>query len=98
MNVFIIEYKARDEKVNQILSAAREFVAGIAADRDKEVRYRSFRRNDGLSFVHIGEFASEEALKRFQATDYFKRFSGMLPDLCAVKPVAEQLELVADSQ
>ena len=98
MNVFIIEYKAKGDNVDQVLSAAKEFVAGIAADNDTEVRYRSFRRNDGLSFVHIGEFASEEALKRFQGTNHFKKFSGMLPDLCEVKPAAQQLELVADSR
>jgi len=98
MNIFIIEYMARDNSVDQVLSAARKFVAGIADDNDKEIRYRSFRRNDGLSFVHIGEFASEEALKKFQSKDYFRKFSERLPDLCSVKPAAQQLELVADSK
>jgi quinol monooxygenase YgiN len=98
MDVFLIEYQVKAENVNQVIEAAKEFVKRIAADNDPEVRYRSFRKNDGQSFVHIAEFADPAAKDRFQSTAYFKKFSEMLPGLCAVKPYAQKLELVAASR
>ena len=98
MDVFMIEYQAKAENVDKVLSAAKEFVAGIAADNDPGVRYRSFRKNDGVSFVHIAELADDAAKDRLQSTEHFKKFSGMLPDLCAEGPSAQKLELVADSR
>ncbi len=98
MDIFLIEYQANPDSVDKIIFAAKEFVAGIAADNNPDVRYRSSRKNDGVSFVHIAEFANEAAKERFQSTAHFKKFSEILPDLCAVKPSAQMLELVADSR
>ena len=98
MDVFLVEYQAHPDSVDQIMSAAKEFVAAISTDNDAGVRYRSMRKDDGVSFVHIAEFADAAAKERFQSSAHFKKFSGILPDLCAVKPAAQQLGLVADSR
>ncbi len=98
MDVFLIEYQAQPGSVDKIMSAAKEFVVAISADNDPAVRYRSMRKDDGVSFAHIAEFADSAAKERFQSSAHFKKFSGLLPDLCAVKPAAQQLELVADSR
>ncbi|MEE9611523.1 MAG: antibiotic biosynthesis monooxygenase [Desulfatiglandales bacterium] len=98
MDVFLIEYQAHQDSVDKIISAAKEFVAAIAADNDPDVRYRSSRKNDGVSFVHIAEFTDDAAKERLQSTAHFKKFSEALPSLCAVKPSAQKLEVVADSR
>ncbi len=97
MDLFLVEYKAREDKVEEVLGLAREFVAGVRSDNDPDVRYRSLRKNDGLSFVHVAEFKDEAAFKRFQSAPHFKKFSEALPGNCEEEPAAQKVEIVADS-
>ena len=55
---------------------------------DAETVMAKIKRPDGVSFVHLGWFADQDALGRFQSTPHFKEFSSGLPGVCEDGPNA----------
>ena len=72
---FIIEYVVKPEKAEEAEALRSRFFAGLKDQPDPEITYRSLAKPDGVSFVHLGSFADQDALGRFQSTPHFKKFS-----------------------
>ena len=88
---FLIEYKVRPDKVDEVEAARHKFFEGLRQDADPEVRYRALSKSEPRSFVHIGWYADGDALARFQSTPHFKEFSSAMPDLCEEGPAASPI-------
>ena len=88
---FIIEYVVKPEKTEEAEALRSSFFAGLKNQPDPEISYRSLAKPDGVSFVHLGSFADQDALGRFQSTPHFKDFSSGLPEVCAEGPNASPL-------
>ena len=94
---FIIRYTVKPDLVDEQEAAVREFIAGIRAVDDSGVSYTSFKDGDGVSFTHIGAFADEATLKRFQSQPHFEKFSSEIKARCVDGPTAGPVTLVASS-
>lgn len=97
MPQFLIQYKVKPELVAEQEAAVRKFVDAVKAVGDPEAEYASFRTDD-VSFVHVARFASEEAVKRFQAHPHFEAFSKGIRERAAEGPNATKLTLVASTR
>ena len=87
----ITEYVVRPDKEQEAEALRSKFFAALRARPDPELSYRSLAKPDRVSFVHLGWFADQDALSRFQSTPYFKEFSSALPELCQDGPIATPL-------
>ena len=85
---FIIEYVVKPDKEREAEALRSHFFAGLRKQPDPEISYRSLAKPDGVSFVHLGWFADQDALSRFQSTLQFKGFSSGLPGVCEDGPNA----------
>lgn len=94
---FLIEYRVAADKVVEQEAAVRDFIAAVKATNDAGFRYSSFKKPDGVSFVHHAWMADEEAQKRFQSLPEFKPFAEGLKSRAEQGPEASKLELVATS-
>ena len=88
---FMIEYVVKPDKEDEAEALRSRFFAALKAQPDPEISYRSLAKSDGKSFVHLGSFADQDALGRFQSTPHFKDFSSGLPEVCADGPNASPL-------
>ena len=88
---FIIEYKVKSDSADDAKDLRETFFAALRQNPDSQMSYRSLAKPDGVSFAHLGWFADQEALSRFQSTDHFKVFSSGLPGLCEEGPEATAL-------
>ncbi len=88
---FIIEYAVKPDKEQEAEALRSAFFAALKEQPDPEISYRSLARPDGVSFVHLGWFADQDALRRFQSTPHFKEFSSGLPGVCDDGPNASPL-------
>ena len=87
----IIEYVVKPDKEQEAETLRGRFFAALRERSDPEISYRSLAKPNGVSFVHLGWFADQHALSRFQSTPHFKEFSSGLPGLCEDGPVATPL-------
>ena len=94
---FLIEYRVPDDKVVEQEAAIRAFVAAVKASNDPGYRYASYKRPDGVSFVHHAWMEDEDAQKRFQGLPEFKGFAEGLKARAEEGPTASHLDLVATS-
>ena len=94
---FLIEYRVAADKVAEQETAVRDFIAAVKATNDAGFRYSSFKKPDGVSFVHHAWMADEDAQKRFQSLPEFKPFAEGLKSRAEQGPEASKLELVATS-
>ena len=95
---FIIEYKVKAGNADDAKALREKFFAALRQSSDPEMSYRSLAKPDGVSFAHLGWFADQEALTRFQSTDHFKEFSSGLPGLCEEGPEATPLTEIHTTQ
>ncbi|MDA0261693.1 MAG: hypothetical protein O3A21_05790 [Proteobacteria bacterium] len=94
---FLIEYRVPADKVAEQEAAVRDFISAVKASNDPAYRYTSFRKPDGVSFVHHAWMADEAAQHRFQALPEFKPFADGLKARAEQGPEASKLKLVATS-
>jgi hypothetical protein len=94
---FLIEYRVPDDKVAEQETAIRDFVAAVKASNDPGYRYASYKKPDGVSFVHHAWMLDEAAQQRFQGLPEFKGFADGLKARAEEGPTASRLELVATS-
>ncbi len=88
---FSIEYVVKPDKKQEAEALRSNFFAALKESSDPEISYRSLAKPDGVSFVHLGSFADQDALGRFQSTPHFKVFSSGLPEVCEDGPNASPL-------
>ncbi len=93
----LIEYRVSAENVETQEKAIRAFVAAVKASKDQGFRYASYKRPDGVSFVHHAWMMDEDARKRFQALPEFKGFAEGLNARSVEGPTVSSLDLVASS-
>jgi hypothetical protein len=79
----------------EVESKISEFVAGIR-DLGVGIQYTSYRKSD-RSYVHVGAFPSEAALRQLQEAPFFPHFGAFLREQCDHKPVATWVESVAST-
>lgn len=93
----MINYTVKADQADANEAAVKEFIAEAAAANDPEFEYSSFRL-DETSFMHVGRFADDEAVKRFQSLPGFKAFGEGLRERSVEGPTANRATLVATTK
>jgi len=71
-------YRVRAEAVEKVRSAIVEFVATVAKDEPGTTMYRAWQQeSDPTAFVHLFEFADEEAHRTHGNTDAVAKFESV---------------------
>ena len=94
---FLFEYRVPADKVAEQEAAVRDFVAAVKASNDTSYRCVSYKRPDGVSFVHHAWMLDEDALERFHALPEYEVFADGLKARMEEQPTASRLDLVATS-
>jgi quinol monooxygenase YgiN len=96
MKTVIVEYTLNPAASQEEIEAKiAEFVAGIR-DLGLGIQYTSYRKSD-RSYVHVGAFPSDAALKQLQEAPFFLRFGAFLREQCNPRPAATWVEPVAST-
>ena len=79
METYLIQYKISsidpqwDVRVGEMIAAVKDDPAFQG-----KVSYRALKKDDQLTYVHIGSFTDEAILGEFQARDYMQDFRNSL--------------------
>lgn len=95
---FMIEYRIKPEQKEKAEQVRDRFFSILQSINDSGFRYRSLCKADGVSFVHLGWFADQDALKRFQAIPEFKEFAAGLKAVAETGPEATELTEINTSE
>ncbi len=90
----MVTYQVHADRVAENESLVRNVYAELQELADPGIRYVTFRKPDGVTFVHIALLDGPEAQSRLTGTAAFQAFQADLKSRCAVPPKPEPLELV----
>jgi quinol monooxygenase YgiN len=93
----MIRYTVAPDKVAEQEAALRDFLAEVRAAGDAEAEYTSYKLDD-TNFVHVGRFADDDAVKRFQALSGFKPFADGMRERASDGPHFTKPECIASSR
>jgi len=93
----MINYSVAPDQVDTNEVAVAAFIAEAKAAADGSYEYSSFRTGDA-SFVHLGRFADDAAVKRFQSLPGFGDFAAGLKARAIEGPDAARPALVATTR
>jgi hypothetical protein len=89
MRRVMVSYRVRPERVAENEQLVRGVYDELAATDAAGLRYGTFKREDGVSFVHIAEM--EEGENPLLALDAFRRFQAGIAERCDEAPVSVAL-------
>lgn len=92
-----VRYRVKQDELEEVERAVREFVAGIAADEPQTV-YEAYQTADRLTFVHFMAFPDETAEKYHQSAPHTMRFVDVLYPSCDEVPVFTDLAMVRSTR
>jgi hypothetical protein len=83
----LVRYKVKPERVAENETLVREVFASLNDDPLPGLRYASFKLEDGVSFVHIVEFADDAVNQAFVGRPAFKAFVAHIGARCDEAPL-----------
>lgn len=86
----LAEYAVRPEEREAVEEAIRTFLEAIAR-AEPETRYRAYRRDRGLGYVHVMTFPDAEAEEAHREAAYTRRFADELYPRCTQSPTFTEL-------
>ena len=82
----LVEYTVRDRCLHDNLDRVRALCDAVAREALPNFRYVVWRREDGLSFVHVATVEAPGAQAAFHALPEFAAFSRGLAARCQAPP------------
>ena len=89
MRKVMVRYRVKPEHVAENEELVRGVYAQLSRERPAELRYATFKLEDGVTFVHLAVHGEDDPLPR---TDAFQRFQKGIRDRCDEPPAAVELE------
>ncbi len=94
MKRVMVRYKLKPGKSDENEALVRDVFSELADSAPEDVRYATFKLEDGLSFVHIASIETEDGSNPLAETTAFKAFQAGIQDRCDEPPVAKAIEEV----
>ena len=88
MRRVMVRYRVKPEHVAENEALVRAVYEELAATQPDELRYATFRLDDGVSFIHLAEVEGDG----LRQVDAFVRFREGLEAPCAEQPTFTQLD------
>lgn len=93
----MIRYTVAPDKVAAQEAALRDFLGEVRDAGDAEAEYTSYKL-DETNFVHVGRFADQAAVDRFQALPGFRPFAEGMRERASDGPHFTKPQCVASSR
>ena len=90
----IVTYQVAPDLVEKNEELVRAVYEGLREIGDPDVHYATFKKADGVTFVHVASFPSAEKQAVLSNSPAFKAFQADLPARCTVPPKPEPLTAV----
>jgi hypothetical protein len=89
MKRVIVRYRVKPDQVATNEQLVREVYDELARTQPDDLRYATFKLDDGVSFIHLATHGEENPLQQIEA---FQRFQQGIRDRCDEPPVVAELE------
>lgn len=90
MKAVIVRYQVKESFAETNAANIRRVMDDMQAAGDPGIRYQAFRQDDGVSFVHFGMYADDDAVQRMTSIPSFKAFQSQLKASEPVQPPQAQ--------
>jgi hypothetical protein len=90
----IVRYKVKPDRIAENEALVRAVYDELAETQPGEMRYGTFKLDDGVSFVHIHSNDDPSGHNPLSELASFKAFQAGLGDRCDEPPVVSQLDEV----
>ncbi len=94
MKRVMVRYKIKPGRGDENEALIRKVFAELAEQSPEDLRYASFKLDDGLSFVHIASIETSDGRNPLSETAAFKAFQAEIKDRCDEPPVAVELHTI----
>jgi hypothetical protein len=88
----MVRYRLKAECVDDNLRLVEDVYRALARLQPHGLRYATFRLDDGLSFMHIASYDSEDDRKTLTGLPEFRRFLAGVAERCDEQPVTVGLQ------
>lgn len=96
MKRVIVRYKVKPERAAENVSLIQQVFAQLTSEKPEDVRYATFKLDDGVSFVHVATIDAADGKNPLLAVAAFQRFSEAIKDRCIEPPISMQAEVVGE--
>lgn len=91
MKRVMVRYRVKPDQVEANEELVRDVYEELARSGPHDLRYATFKLDDGVTFVHVAEHGEPNPLRDVEA---FQRFQAGIADRCDEPPVAGEVERI----
>lgn len=88
MKKVMVTYKVKADKAEENKQLIKKVFEELKSKDPGGLRYTSYAKADGVSFVHIASIENEDGSNPLNSTDAFKEFTKNIKDRCEEPPMA----------
>jgi hypothetical protein len=92
MKRVIVQYKVKADRAAENEAYVRKVFEELKQTTPDGIRYATFKKADGVSFVHIASIETENGDNPLRESPAFQAFQAEIKDRCEEPPVAVDLE------
>lgn len=94
----IVTYKVKQDKIDLVLEAIKQFISNIKKNEPNTLVYEAFQKDDKVSFIHIMSFKDKKSEQIHRNSSYVKKFVSILYPNCEQQPVFTNLTLISSKR
>jgi hypothetical protein len=94
MRHVMVRYKVKADRAAENEELVRAVYDELHRAEPAGLRYRTFKLDDGVSFVHVAEIDTEDGQSPLPGVAAFQRFQEHIRDRCEEPPVVTELHEV----
>ena len=91
MKRLLVQYKVKEDKAGENIEFINKVFKELTENTPNGIRYASFLKPDGLSFVHIASIETEDGSNPLSNSTAFAQFQKGIKERCEVMPIAVEL-------
>jgi hypothetical protein len=85
--VTVVRYRTKPGRADENQALVEKVFAELAAERPDDLRYMTFRLDDGVTFVHVASIATPDGTNPLAANAAFGTFQQEIADRCEEGPL-----------
>src|SRR5262245_8650883 len=94
MRRVMVRYRVKADRAAENERYIREVFAELDRKKPDQLRYASFKLDDGVSFVHLASIETTDRQNPLTALSSFQEFSERIKERCDEPPVVSELNEV----
>jgi quinol monooxygenase YgiN len=87
----MIKYTVKPERAAENETLIAQVFEQLNREKPEGLRYAAFKLDDGVNFVHVVSFETQDASNALTDLAAFRAFRANIPDRCETRPVTVEL-------